>query len=1115
MSIIESLSVFFKESSSEELILSGSSDPWIFLLGVLGTFFLGTLALYCRPLQERKQSIWRFSTIPMNAILLAWSFVLIPVLGFLSISVFRDQEFSLLFLFFPTLLSFYLAYFSLHLVSSSHNSNTRIFFSAFLLEMALVLQALMSLSAINGVGIRLFDVPVFLLGVFLSGFFLWIGMLIRFSAQREGWWDKDLTRAFLSSLFLTFSVLMMTFIIRDAIVLSVRPHRPFLYSISAQNILLILMLTSFFIALFSQMSNALCRLKHKVKIMHAKEEELESLLNTVTDGIIAIDRKGLISFFNHSAEVLSGWYASEVMGKNVKLLVTDEHEHRHDDYIRHFLERQDGSVVGSVREVIVKKKDGSLLPIRLAIGHSSKPGSHGHEFVGIVSDISEQRHLEKALKENAKQYRSLIANLPCMVFREMTGATWHMVYISDASKSITGYSSALLTGENNTSHFINCVHREDVGGYREIREVASLRNGKYECEYRFRTKKNVEKWFLEIGHTYRAEDGTTWIDGIIIDITERHEQEEERKEETRLAEKAKKSKTTFLANMSYEFRSPMNSILGLTNILMKSEKNPSRRHHLEVIKESGEGLLKLINDILDTSRLENQSLPLDLSDFSLAQLGRQIAFIGQETVFARGGEVNLYYSELLSEYYVGDARRIKQLLQNMIRSALAKTSQGHVGLHILPMNDMVRFAVSTFSSDPHKEQDDETASQGQVLSSTLIGQLVELMRGDLWFDGDSLHASLVYADLPIISSQQAKQSSHENIPHYSLPAIEVLVIDDVPKNQQELRFMSLRQGVKVLTCDDIASSADVIKTQQVDVVLLDVYLEGDAVSMLNMVHHWAKQSQKEPPKVIAMTLLIDVISDAEWKALGFDGRINKPFESERVFEVLRSCLGLDELTNSLSLFNPLKAGSEVNVFDENYATHRWPTSDILFNVVREFIEKYRDLPSLIPRVLHEQPQSLIQPLLNAKESAHYLGFQRVELELIRLLHLIENADTKGVLLRVDILENAFQESIEKVIACLGIREDVLFEHLEQEKMDAWLFGEKMEHFIFELSQGRFDEEMYRVLIPEIVARISPLDFLHVVDSIDNFDFDEAHQLFLGLMDKFPDVHLRGESSYGL
>ncbi len=76
--------------------------------------------------------------------------------------------------------------------------------------------------------------------------------------------------------------------------------------------------------------------------------------------------------------------------------------------------------------------------------------------------------------------------------------------------------------------------------------------------------------------------------------------------------------------MSYEFRSPMNSILGLTEVLISDEVDASRRHHLEVIRESGNSLLKLINDILDTSKLESQSLPLDVSEFSLVQLCRQI-----------------------------------------------------------------------------------------------------------------------------------------------------------------------------------------------------------------------------------------------------------------------------------------------------------------------------------------------------------------------------------------------------------------------------------------------------------------------------------------------------------
>lgn len=1115
MSIIESFSLFFRPPSSELYVLLGQTEPWIFLSSALVSFVLTTLCLWYRPLWEGKESIWRFSPLPMNAMLLSWCFVLISSASLLSISGYREQGFSAFLLFLPGLFSFLLCYFSLRLVSYAVNSKLNIVTAALMIELAIIFQVLMSLPGISGVSLARFDLGLFFIAVCFSGLFVWLALWLRFSPQKHDWWDRNLSVALLSAGLLTFSALILPVFMRDVIILSMQADRLDAEAFNYQDIVIILSLGSLFIAVLTQMFNALLRLKVKIIFLDFKGNELESLIQTAPDAIIALDHKGNITFFNHSAQTLLGWDASEVMGKNVKVLVTDDHKHRHDKYIAHFLERQDPSVVGSVREVMAKKKDDTLLPIRLAIGYQAEDEQGYHGFVATITDISEQHHLSRALKENANQYRALIGNLPCIAFREMTGSAWHIVYISEAAKFITGYSASVLTGENGASHFMDGIHKEDIFQYREVREKASQKNGKYDCEYRFQTRNHEEKWFWEIGHSYRAEDGSTWIDGIILDITKKREAQEDRREKSRLAENATKSKTTFLANMSYEFRSPMNSILGLTNILLSNEKTPSRRHHLEVIKESGESLLKLINDILDTSKLESQSFPLDLHDFSLLQLSRQIEFTGKETVRARGGDVRLFYSDKLAEHYVGDAQRIKQLLQNMIRSALNKNAQCNLGLHILPVNDSVRFAVSTYSNQDAKEREKGSVQNGYALSATLTGQLVDLMHGELWFDVGSMHGSLAYADLPIIASQHNGKTIHESTDNYAFPVIEVLLIDDVRKNQQELRDMSLRKGIKVLTCDDIQSAENVIKTQQIDVVLLDVYLEDDADTMLNTLRNWAQGSGRPPLRVIAMKVVVDELSDNAWISRGFDSVLNKPFEKEGLFEALRVSLDLDESTSNITSIKPINSGSELRVFDETYATQRWPTSEILLNVLKEFAFHYRALPKHIDEMLYDQADALLILLRKAKEAAHYLGFQKVEQEIMNILHMIESANEKEVRSRSHVLEERLNESFEKAMACLGIREDVLFGKEQEQGLSPELFARKTEQFILKLTQGEFDASLYKELIPEIVAYVDPPLLAEFIEAIENFELDDAYYLFLSMVERFPAAQQTGENGYGI
>ncbi|KXF82791.1 PAS domain S-box protein [Enterovibrio coralii] len=1112
MSVIESLSLFILPPLNDQPVLTGMYEPWFLLLAVIATFTLVSLSFIHRPLKEGRKGVWKNTPIPVNALTLTSGLILLPVANVLANSAFREVGFSPTVLLLAVVPGAIAVLFALKLVTASTNSPVKIAASAFIVTITLSLQTLLTYACVNGVAVSQFDFSSAVLMTVGAGFLVMLGLWIRFSPKTEGRWDLNVSRSLTAGAVLTIAILIVALLSRGTLVLSVQPARVDGMPLLGRDMLIILAFSFLLAGIASPLVTAYYRTRVREHDLLKKGKELEGVMQTITDAVIAIDQNGTITFFNQSAERIFGWYASEVVGNNVRVLVTDEHQHRHDSYIHNYIEKRDSSVVGSVREVTAKRKDGSLLPVRLAIGHQALPGKH--EFVAVISDISEQRHLAWALRENAKQYRSLIANLPCMAFREMTGAARHMVYISDAAKSITGYSASVLTGENGVSHFVDRIRPSDANNYRRARELASRRNGKYDCEYRFTTRDEQEKCFWEIGHSYRAEDGSTWIDGVIIDITEKREAEEEFEEKMRLAEKASQSKASFLANMSYEFRSPMNSILGLTNVLIDAEKNPSHRHHLEVIKESGESLMKLINDILDTSKLESQSLPLDMAEFSLAQLCRQIEFIARETVRARELHVTLHYSESLGDLYVGDARRVKQLLQNMMRSALTKTEEGHVALHVLPVNDMIRFTVATYPSCSQKRAQNEVDNTGQTLSATLITQLVELMRGNLWFDGETANNSLVYADLPLIQSQGVSASANEQIHHYALPPIEVLVIDDVQRNQQELRDISLRQGVKVLTFTDMVSAEDVIKTQPVDVVMLDAYLNEEFPDPKTL-KQWAKQWAKEPPKVIALTLTVDPTPESEWLELGFDGVITKPFESAQVFEALKHCMGVHEETSNVMPIKAVKNDDELLLFDDNVAYRRWPTSEILLSVVRNFFVNYKKLPSATLRQLAESPDGAIEYLGKAGESAHYLGFAKLESDIYRIKQSLKNGDRLSAENRLKELGSTLTATIDQALAYLGVRIDELENDDKSVAMNAEQFARSAEVFASKLSEGQLDEQMYKSLIPLMTGLIAPAVLAQFVEAIENFELDEAYQLFLAAVEQFPSSENTGVTGYGV
>lgn len=977
-----------------------------------------------------------------------------------------------------------------------------------LISGALVIQTLFAYASVSQVAVVEFDVAIYALSLCISTILIGVALWTRFSARKRAAWERNVSAGLFSGLCLLLAILSSTLLSRNAILLTEQPLRHAGLQFATHDVVMILVYSFVFTIAFSQLGNGLLRMRVLNGELEKGQNKLNLILHSTSEAVIAINEKGLITFFNRSAEDMFGWMSHEVLGKNVRLLVTDEHQHRHDMYIHNFIERSSSSVVDTVREVCAKRKDGSTLPIRLSIGHRESGGQH--EFVAVISDVSEQRNLAWALRENAKQYRSLVANLPCMAFREMTGASRHIVYISEAAKFMTGFSASVLTGENGVSHFIDRIHKGDTANYRKMREIASRRNGRYDCEYRFMTRDDEQRWFWEIGHTYRAEDGSTWIDGIILDVTEKRESEQELEEKIRLAEKASQSKTSFLANMSYEFRSPMNSILGLTEVLLTEATNPSHRHHLEVIRESGNNLLKLINDIHDTSKLESQSLPLDVSDFSLIQLCRQIEFTAQETVQARDLRVSLHYDDTLWEQYIGDARRIKQLLQNLMRSALTKTESGDVTLHVLPVNDMVRFAVVSCSS-LQNGGNATLVKTGQTLSATLVTQLIELMSGHLWFDGENINNSVVYADLPLVPAQSANKLREERVVHYALPPLEVLVIDDVQRNQQELRDMLLRQGVKVLTFTDMESAADVLKTQPVDVVLLDAYLNGKHFPSPDALRGWATHCHNASIRVVAMKLAADPKSEEEWQRLGYDLVIEKPFVCRDVFSVLARCCAADDIVS----VSATAVGEEKEYFDDAWAFQHWSTSDILLSVIREFRANYRDLPQVIGRSLEAQPDTLERELKQAKDAAHCIGFQRVEEVISHILGDVAAGDVAKAESRLTQLDQCLNTTFDRALAYLGVRGQELDDDVKGMEMSPDAFAHKTEQFVSMLSDGQYDDKLYRELMPMMARFVPPPLLGEFVEAVENFELDKAYLLILSAMEQMPMSQNSGVQRYGV
>lgn len=249
----------------------------------------------------------------------------------------------------------------------------------------------------------------------------------------------------------------------------------------------------------------------------------------------------------------------------------------------------------------------------------------------------------------------------------------------------------------------------------------------------------------------RASDGDTVSMALNITDTIRHEAE--LKDARNKAEAANRAKSAFLANMSHEIRTPMNGVVGMADLLADTDLDEEQQLFAETIKNSGEALLVIINDVLDYSKIEADKLTLHPEPFDLEQCIHEIVMLLQSSAQDKDLEILIDFDMFLPTQYMGDPGRIRQILTNLIGNAVKFTTQGHVLIRVVGLEleepGLTRIHVSiedtgigipedmvghVFGEFNQVEDERNRKYEGTGLGLAITKQLIELMGGEIWVD---------------------------------------------------------------------------------------------------------------------------------------------------------------------------------------------------------------------------------------------------------------------------------------------------------------------------------------------------------------------------------------------
>ncbi len=372
------------------------------------------------------------------------------------------------------------------------------------------------------------------------------------------------------------------------------------------------------------------------------------------------------------------------------------------------------------------------------------------------------------------------------------------------------------------------------------------------------------------------------------------------------AEAATYAKTEFLAVMSHELRTPMNGIIGLTELLEAEPLSATARAYVSTIRQSGEMLSVLLDDLLDISRIEAGQVSFDNRDFNLGTLLRGLVDLTRVTAEPKGLRVDLTLEPGLPAHLLGDPARLRQVLFNLLGNAVKFTPRGAVRLTVTraPVQESatesitLRFMVEDTGIgipadalprlfDAFYQVESGTARRfgGSGLGLAIGKRLVEGMGGQMGVESLPGVGSRFWVDLSFgfPAAVPAARPAH---PRRDTPALVVLLVEDEEVNRQVLSGLLRRAGHRVVIAKDGPEALTAFESHRIDVVLVDLRLPGmDGYEVSRRLLARATE-RAEPLPILAVTanLMPDIF--AACRRAGMSGVLGKPIDSARLDRAL-------------------------------------------------------------------------------------------------------------------------------------------------------------------------------------------------------------------------------------
>jgi PAS domain S-box-containing protein len=525
------------------------------------------------------------------------------------------------------------------------------------------------------------------------------------------------------------------------------------------------------------------------------------------------------------------------------------------------------------------------------------------EILIIVRDISELKEKELALAENEEKLNNILNSLQNIVWSYDINND-KLIYVNPAAEAVYGIPVDEMYASEG-QFWYQLLHPDDVEAvkkmYQEVfkAKVAVL-------EYRIFRNQTELRWIRERATLIMDKNGLPIrMDGIAVDITEEKKTQELTKAKE-LAEQSATMKQQFLANMSHEIRTPMNGIMGVTEMLMKTKLNNQQNELVEIIKNSADNLMVILNDVLDLSKMEAGKMELKNIVFNIHHTSKKIKGLFNPLALKKNLDFNIIYDNNLPDYVSADESRIMQMLANLTGNAIKFTDQGSVNIKFnldKAVGDNLLIKVSVEDTGIGIQEEDieklfETFSQidfensrkftGTGLGLSIVKKLAEMMGGTVGVESEYGKGSTFWFTFLAnkVDSSEIEKSIHKttdtDMSNITFN-LSILLVEDKVINQKVAGMMLENLGCKVEIAGNGKEALAMFKEGKYDLILMDIQMpimDGvEATKTLRKVY-------SNICRIIGLSAN-SLEGDAEkYISIGMDDYISKPITLQKLVEKL-------------------------------------------------------------------------------------------------------------------------------------------------------------------------------------------------------------------------------------